>query len=252
MSFVNPKRSLSQNFLVDEVFQRKIVDYGGYSPSEKVVEIGPGYGAITGHLLELTRKLELIEIDPDAVEHLRSRFVNSSPAINLENVLEVDFRKFGHDLRLIGNLPYHLSSAILLHINQYKDQVIDAVFMLQREVIDRLVAKPGSKEYGKLTVALQVNWSIDKVFDVPPTAFRPAPKVWSSVMHMRPHNTFSKVNRDRLKRILFAAFSKRRKTIRNALKGVVGEERLVQCSIDPTARPENLSVEDYVLLSSLD
>jgi len=250
MSFANPKRSLSQNFLVDEGFQKRIVDYGRYSPSEKVVEIGPGYGAITAHLVELPCNLNLIEIDPDAVEYLRSRFVNSPPKINQEDVLKADFSRFGTDLRLIGNLPYHISSPILLHVDRYRQQIKDVIFMLQKEVVDRLVASPGEKAYGRLSIALGIHWDIERLFNVPPDAFRPAPKVWSSVMCMRPRKNPPMVDVTRLDQVLTTAFSKRRKTLRNALKGFFTEEELVKCSIDPKARPENLSIDQYVQLAN--
>ena len=250
MSFANPKSSLSQNFLVDQGFQRRIVDYGRYSPSEKVVEIGPGYGAITAHLLELACNLDLIEIDPDAVEYLRSRFVNLSPKINQEDVLRVDFSKFGNDLRLIGNLPYHISSPILLHVHQYRQCIKDVIFMLQKEVVDRLVASPGEKAYGRLSIALGIHWDIERLFDVPPDAFRPVPKVWSSVVCMQRRKNPPVVDETRLDQVLTTAFSKRRKTLRNALKGVFTEEELVKCSIDPQARPENLSIDQYVQLAN--
>jgi 16S rRNA (adenine1518-N6/adenine1519-N6)-dimethyltransferase len=250
MKSPKPKRRLSQNFLEDESYQAEIVFSGAYQEDEVIIEIGPGYGALTQHLHQQVGCINLIEVDRDALAHLKSVMPEGSANFIEANILDVDLSNFGKCLRLIGNLPYHISSPILLHVDRYREQVRDAIFMLQKEVVDRLVASPGEKAYGRLSIALQIHWEIEWLFDVPPEAFRPAPKVWSSVMCMRPRKNPPRIDRKRLDQILVTAFSSRRKTLRNALKGIFTEEDLVKCSIDPQARPENLSIDQYVQLAN--
>jgi len=250
VSLQRPKSYLSQNFLKDENFQLRIVSSGAYKKNDAVIEIGPGYGAITKHLAEILDSLSLIELDQDAVGYLRDKFSARGVRVVGANVLDINFGEFGHNLRVIGNLPYNISSPILMHIDKYRQHFSDAIFMLQREVVDRVAAAPGTKAYGRITVALQIHWDIERIFDVPPDAFRPAPKVWSSVMSMRRRKNPPLVDETRLDQVLTTAFSKRRKTLRNALKGFFTEEDLVKCSIDPQARPENLSIDQYVQLAN--
>ena len=250
MNLPKPKRHLSQNFLEDEGFQAKIVSSGAYKKDDEVVEVGPGYGALTRHLSRLVNRIHLIELDGDAMVHLKSVIPKGSAKFIEANILDIDFSDFGECLRLIGNLPYHISSHILLHVDRHREHIKDGIFMLQKEVVDRLVASPGEKAYGRLSIVLQIHWDIERLFDVPPDAFRPAPKVWSSVMSMRPLRDPPFVDETRLNQVLTTAFSKRRKTVRNALKGIFTEEDLLKCSIDPQARPENLSVDQYVQLAN--
>jgi 16S rRNA (adenine1518-N6/adenine1519-N6)-dimethyltransferase len=251
MTLFKPKRHLSQNFLEDEGYQVKIVSAGAYDKDDVIVEIGPGYGALTQHLQKVVGYINLVEVDRDALAHLRELMPKGFAKFIEASVLDINLSDFGKCLRLIGNLPYHISSPILLHVNHFREQIKDAIFMLQKEVVDRLVASPGEKAYGRLSIALQIYWDMERLFDVPPDAFRPSPKVWSSVMHMRPRKTPPLVDKQRLDQVLTTAFSKRRKTLRNALKGVFTEEDLVKCSIDPQARPENLSIDQYVQLANL-
>ena len=250
MTSFKPKRHLSQNFLEDEGYQLQIVLAGAYEKDDEVVEIGPGYGALTRHLSHLVSCIQLIELDGDAIVHLESVMPEGSAKFIEANILNVDLSDLGKCIRLIGNLPYHISSPILLHVDQHRERIKDAIFMLQKEVVDRLVASPGEKAYGRLTIALQIHWDIEWLFDVPPHAFRPAPKVWSSVMCMRPRKNPPVVDETRLDQVLTTAFSKRRKTLRNALKGVFTEEDLLKCSIDPRDRPEDLSIDQYVQLAN--
>ena len=250
MTLFRPKRHLSQNFLDDESYQLRIVSAGAYEKDDKVVEVGPGYGALTRHLSHLVSSIQLIELDGDAIVHLQSVMPKGFAKFIQANILDVDLSGLGKCIRLIGNLPYHISSPILLHVDRHRGRIKDAIFMLQKEVVDRLVASPGEKAYGRLGIALQIRWDIEWLFDVPPGAFRPAPKVWSSVMCMRPRKNPPVVDETRLDQVLTTAFSKRRKTLRNALKGVFTEEDLLKCSIDPQARPENLSIDQYVQLAN--
>ncbi len=250
MTLFRPKRHLSQNFLDDESYQLRIVSAGAYEKDDKVVEVGPGYGALTRHLSHLVSSIQLIELDGDAIVHLQSVMPKGFAKFIQANILDVDLSGLGKCIRLIGNLPYHISSPILLHVDRHRGRIKDAIFMLQKEVVDRLVASPGDKAYGRLGIALQIHWDIEWLFDVPPNAFSPAPKVWSSVMSMRPRKNPPQVDEIKLGQVLTIAFSKRRKTLRNALKGVFTEEDLLKCSIDPQARPENLSIEQYVQLAN--
>ena len=250
MTSFKPKRHLSQNFLEDEGYQLQIVLAGAYEKADEVVEVGPGYGALTQHLSRLVNCIHLIELDGDAIAHLQSIMPKGFAKFIQANILDVDLSDLGKCIRLIGNLPYHISSSILLHVDQHRERIKDAIFMLQKEVVDRLVASPGDKAYGRLGIALQIHWDIEWLFDVPPNAFRPAPKVWSSVMSMRPRKNPPLVNETKLDKVLTTAFSKRRKTLRNALKGVFTEEDLLKCSIDPQDRPEDLSIDQYVQLAN--
>jgi 16S rRNA (adenine1518-N6/adenine1519-N6)-dimethyltransferase len=250
MTYPKPKRHLSQNFLENDGYQSNIISAGDYKKNDVVVEIGPGFGALTRHLSRLLNTVDLIELDADAVAHLKNMLPKDFARVIEANVLDIDLGEFGKNLRLLGNLPYHISSPILLHIDNHRQNIEDAILMLQKEVVDRLVAVPGQKAYGRLGIALQIHWDIHRLFDVPPEAFRPAPKVWSSVIHMWPRKNPPKVDKKRLDQVLATAFSKRRKTLRNALKGVFTEEDLVKCSIDPQTRPENLSIDQYVQLAN--
>ena len=245
------KRRFSQNFLCDPLIVEEIVEAGSFSSHDRVIEIGPGYGALTCELLKKVSALTVIEVDRDAVHYLRSRFAAERLRVIEADCLDVNFSHFGVSLRLLGNLPYHISTPILFHVDSKIECIRDAIFMLQREVVDRIVAAPGSAEYGKLSITLQLGWELEKLFDVPPEAFQPVPKVWSSILHLRPRAKPYNVNRATFQRIVFGAFSKRRKTLRNALKGIVSIEQFIMADIDPARRPETLSVDDYVRLSNV-
>ena len=244
------RRRFSQNFLIDRTCIDRIVGALAPSPGDHVVEIGPGLGALTEPLLDAVGHIEAIEIDRDVARSLGERFSDRSLSIHCVDFLEFELTTLGSDLRLIGNLPYHISTPILFAVNRYRNSVRDCHFMLQREVVDRMVAAPASADYGRLSVMLQSRWAIEKLFDVPPTAFRPQPKVWSSVVRMLPEQTVAINDADMFYRIVEAAFSKRRKTLRNALRGLVTDEDLEACGIDPGRRGETLSVADYAELAN--
>jgi 16S rRNA (adenine1518-N6/adenine1519-N6)-dimethyltransferase len=251
MASPTAKRRFSQNFLRDPRVIEDIVESGSFSSDDSVIEIGPGYGALTHELLQKGSALTVIEVDRDAVHYLRSKFAAEHLRTIEADCLDINFSRFGASLKLLGNLPYHISTPILFHVDSQIECIRDAIFMLQREVVDRIVAAPGSAEYGKLSITLQLGWELDKLFDVPPEAFHPIPKVWSSILHLRPRAKPYSVNRAAFQRIVFAAFSKRRKTLRNALKGIVSGEQFMLVDIDPYRRPETLSVDDYVRLSNI-
>ena len=219
---------------------------------ERIVEIGPGLGALTLPLLQRLGHLDVIEIDRDIVADLRAAHSVDRLTIHEGDALEFDFTTLGCDLRVVGNLPYNISTPLLFHLTGAACAVRDAHFMLQREVVERMSAQPGSTNYGRLSVMLQYRWSIDSLFDVPPTAFRPAPKVWSSIVRMIPHKTLPHVarNEDLFADVVMRAFGQRRKTLRNTLRGKLTTAGFEQLGIDPAARGETLGVDDFVRIAN--
>jgi len=244
------KKKFSQNFLQDSGVIEDIVAGCDISCSSRVVEVGPGYGALTKSLLRNTAHVTAIEIDKDAISYLRANFSGTQLSLVEGDFLDYDLKLLSEPYKLIGNLPYHISTPILFHIDRHSDYILNATLMLQREVCDRLTAAPGTSDYGKLTVTMQLKWDIEKLFDVPPEAFDPQPKVWSSVIRLVPRVNIESVDQEAFKRLVFAAFSKRRKTLRNALKGLVSEAQFKEAAIDPIARAERLSVSDFVRLTN--
>ncbi len=244
------RRRFSQNFLVDRACIDRIVRSVAPSRAAHLVEIGPGLGALTEPLLNAVERMDAIEVDRDAARLLAERFTDQRLSIHCVDFLEFDLSSLGSELRLVGNLPYHISTPILFAVNQFRDCVKDCHFMLQREVVDRMAAVPASADYGRLSVMLQCHWTIEKLFDVPPTAFRPQPKVWSSVVRMLPEQTVAICDSGSFYRIVEAAFSQRRKTLRNALRGIVAEQDFIACNIDSARRGETLSVAEFAELAN--
>ncbi len=244
------RRRFSQNFLVDRACTSRIVRAISPSAADHIVEIGPGLGALTDPLLAVVGRMDVIEIDRDAVQSLEERFSDRRLSVHCADVLDFDLCSLGPGLRLVGNLPYHISTPILFAVDGSRNCVQDCHFMLQREVVDRMVAVPDSADYGRLSVMLQCGWQLQKLFDVPPTVFRPQPKVWSSVVRMRPEQRSEITDPAIFYQIVEAAFSKRRKTLRNALRGLAAEEDFVASAIDPARRGETLSVADFATLAN--
>jgi 16S rRNA (adenine1518-N6/adenine1519-N6)-dimethyltransferase len=205
-------------------------------PGDFLVEIGPGEGALTRPLLERVATLHAIELDRDLAARLPGQVT-----VHQGDALEFDFSVFPGGMRLVGNLPYNISTPLLFHLARTAQRVRDMHFMLQKEVVERMVAAPSTSEYGRLSVALQARFKMKKLFSVAPGAFRPPPKVDSAVVRMEPLASPLHVDEDLLRK----AFSARRKTLRNALPGV----DFAALGIDPGLRPENLSPEDYARLS---
>jgi 16S rRNA (adenine1518-N6/adenine1519-N6)-dimethyltransferase len=210
-------------------------------PGEFVVEIGPGEGALTGPLLDRVGKLEAIELDRDLASSLAAKFPPWKLTVHCADALEFDFARFAPGMRVVGNLPYNVSTPLLFHLARYAPQVRDMHFMLQREVVERMVAKPSTPAYGRLSVSLQAKFQMKKLFNVSAGAFRPPPKVESALVRMVPLDWQLPIDEE----ILRKAFSARRKTLRNALPGIDFEA----LGIDSGLRPENLSPEDYARLS---
>jgi 16S rRNA (adenine1518-N6/adenine1519-N6)-dimethyltransferase len=252
------RKRFGQNFLVSPGIIHKIVDAIGPRAGDTVVEIGPGLGAITEPLLERIDHLHVVEIDRDLIARLRQRFPPERLTIHEGNALEFDFGalKESGPLKIVGNLPYNISSPLLFHLVPFAPLVHDMHFMLQKEVVDRMVAAPGSKDFGRLSVMLQYHYHMERMFIVPPGAFNPAPKVDSAIVRMIPVN-FSKVgagetakNPALFAKVVTAAFSQRRKMLRNTLREFISEPDLAALGITPTARAEDIPVADYVRLAN--
>lgn len=254
------RKRFGQNFLVAPGIVDRIVEAVRPLPGDTVVEIGPGLGALTGPLLERIDHLHVVEIDRDLIDRLRRRFPEERLTVHAGDALMFDFGALqtAGPLKIVGNLPYNISSPLLFHLSGYAAQVAEMHFMLQREVVERMVAVPGGREFGRLSVMLQYRFDMERLFLVPPGAFNPPPKVESAVVRMIPRAEASKVGaggtapRDPalFARLVAAAFSQRRKMLRNTLREFIDEERLAALGIQPTARAEDLAVADYVRLAN--
>jgi 16S rRNA (adenine1518-N6/adenine1519-N6)-dimethyltransferase len=249
-----PRKRFGQHFLIDSEVISQIVEAIAPIADDTLVEIGPGQGAITHALAARSRALHAIEFDRDLAAELRRHFAaNERVTVHEGDAMKFDYASLGEDLRIAGNLPYNISTPLLFHLVEYRGHIRDMHFMLQKEVVERITASPGNKAYGRLTVMLGCFMESVPLFDVGPDAFRPPPKVMSSVIRMRPHAThvFDTGNPGALSRLVMHAFSKRRKTLRNALKGHVSDQQFADCGIDPGARPEQIAIAQWVALSNL-
>jgi 16S rRNA (adenine1518-N6/adenine1519-N6)-dimethyltransferase len=253
------RRRFGQNFLVAPGIIHKIVDAIGPRAGETVVEIGPGLGALTEPLLERIDHLHVVEIDRDLIARLRGRFPPERLTVHEGDALEFDFGalKGAGPLKIVGNLPYNISSPLLFHLVAFAPVVQDMHFMLQKEVVDRMVAEPGGKDFGRLSVMLQYHYHMERMFVVPPGAFNPPPKVDSTIVRMIPRATGPAsspcaVAEDLtlFARVVTAAFSQRRKMLRNTLREFISESGLAALGIAPTARAEDIAVADYVRLAN--
>jgi 16S rRNA (adenine1518-N6/adenine1519-N6)-dimethyltransferase len=247
-----PRKRFGQNFLHDPVYQRRIADSIQLREGAKCVEIGPGKGAITAHLLRRFSKLDAIEMDRDLVVLLNRKFSHTGLCLHQGDALKVDFKALAGQQRLsiIGNLPYNISSPLLFQLIENLDVIDEMVFMLQKEVVDRMTATPGNKTYGRLSVTTGLLLHSEKLFDVPPGAFFPAPKVISSVVRLRPRTDVDQsIDRRIFDGIVKAAFAQRRKTIRNALSKWASEDELIDLCVDPKQRAEQLDIKTYAHLA---
>lgn len=247
-----PRRRFGQHFLVDRSYIDRIVRAIAPERGDVVVEIGPGQGALTHALKQQLERLHVIEIDRDLVRQLRATFADDSVVVHEGDALDFDFGTLGGQLRIVGNLPYNISTPLLFHIARYATIVRDCCFMLQKEVVDRMVAAPATPDYGRLSVMLQYRFAMNKLFDVPPGAFAPPPKVYSAVVHMQPLDANRTLARDEslFAEVVTQAFTMRRKTLRNALSRFIAAEDMLALGIDPQVRPETLSVNQYVSLAN--
>jgi 16S rRNA (adenine1518-N6/adenine1519-N6)-dimethyltransferase len=242
LSSHRPRKRFGQHFLHERGVVDRLVQEIGPSKTDAIVELGPGEGVLTRPILERAGKLEVIEVDRDLASRLEQEFSRDRLVVHCADALEFDFSVFPQGLRLVGNLPYNISTPLLFHLAQYADRVRDMHFMLQLEVVERMVAAPSTAAYGRLSVALQARFRMKKLFNVSRGAFRPPPKVESAVVRLEPLPQILDVDADLLRK----AFSARRKTLRNALPGI----DFAALGIDPKLRPENLSPQDYARITS--
>jgi 16S rRNA (adenine1518-N6/adenine1519-N6)-dimethyltransferase len=249
-----PRKRFGQNFLTDQAVLHEIIQSIAPQPDDAMVEIGPGLGAMTALLLQSLRQLHVVELDRDLVARLKKQFGQDRLIIHEGDALQFDFASIplgeGQKLRVVGNLPYNISSPLLFHLTSVAPQVKDQHFMLQKEVVERMVAEPGSKTYGRLSVMLQWRYYMELLFVVPPTAFDPPPQVDSAIVRMIPLPQPLPCDAAKLERVVQQAFSQRRKVIRNCLAGMFSENDLTDAGIDPQARPEAIPVEQFVGLAN--
>ena len=250
------RKRFGQHFLHDPGVIRRIIDAVAPAAGERIVEVGPGRGALTWGLLERAARLDVIEIDRDL-----ARMLATDPRsmqglhVHVENVLDTDFLALrGSDapLRVVGNLPYNISTPLLFRLLAQRAAISDMYFMLQKEVVDRMAATPGTKDYGRLTVMVAAVAEVESLFDVGPGAFQPRPKVWSAIVHLRPTQLprFEMGREGALRTLVTTAFSHRRKTLRNSLMGLLSSKDIESCGIDPQLRPETLAPAQFGLLAA--
>lgn len=244
-----PRKRFGQNFLQDQNIIRKIVVCINPKAGEHLIEIGPGLGALTKPVLDVVKAMDVVEIDKDLIvelEKINGLCVHNIDALafNLQNVSK-------NNLRIIGNLPYNISTPLLFHLFKQIHLIKDMHFMLQKEVVDRLAEPVGTKTYGRLSVMAQYYCKVEKLFIVKPGAFYPPPKVDSAIVRLTPREiTQPAKNLDTLESVVAQAFQQRRKTLRNTLKPLISAEDLEKIGVDPQIRPEQLTVVDYVKIAN--
>ncbi len=245
------RKRFGQHFLTDAHYLGRIVSAIDPKPGDSMVEIGPGTGILTTPLASVVKQLHVVEIDRDLAAALRKNFPEGKVGVHEADALDFDFTTLASPLRVVGNLPYNVSSPILFRMADIADGIRDCIFMLQKEVVERMVADPDTADYGRLSVMLQYRFAMEMLVKVPPGAFTPPPKVDSAVVRMVP------LGADRLRardealfgRIVAGAFSQRRKTLRNSARAFVDESAFKRAGIDPQRRGETLSVAEFVALS---
>lgn len=246
-----PRKRFGQNFLIDDGIIAGIISAIMPRRGDNLVEIGPGLGALTDPLLARLDRLQVVEIDRDLIARLRGLYPPERLVIHEGDVLEFDFASLGDDLRVVGNLPYNISTPLLFRFAAYAGHIRDVHVMLQREVVERMVAAPGDSEFSRLSVMLQYRFDMEKLIDVPADSFDPAPKVESAVVRLTPMHPLSHPARNEalFAEVVSRAFSQRRKTLRNTLKGMVSAEQLAALGINAGARAQELSVADFVRIA---
>ncbi|MEW5887673.1 MAG: 16S rRNA (adenine(1518)-N(6)/adenine(1519)-N(6))-dimethyltransferase RsmA [Pseudomonadota bacterium] len=247
-----PRRRFGQNFLVDKGVIARIIAAIDPRPGDNLVEIGPGLAALTEPLLARLDHLHVVEIDRDLVARLRERFPSETLIIHGADALRFDFSALGGPLRVVGNLPYNISTPLLFHLASCAGTLRDITVMLQKEVVDRLVAHAGEEAYGRLSVMLQYRFRPEKLFDVPAGAFRPVPQVTSAIVRLvpRPAAELNAQDEKLLAAVVSAAFGQRRKTLRNALAKYLDDGAFAELGIDPGERGERLAPADYVRIAN--
>jgi 16S rRNA (adenine1518-N6/adenine1519-N6)-dimethyltransferase len=251
-----PRKRFGQHFLHD----RRVIDriIGAVAPQsgDCMVEIGPGLGALTDRLLERLTHLHVIEIDRDLAARLSERYSSDRLSVHIHDALRFDFARLSTKIptriRVLGNLPYNISTPILFHLAKYASDLVDGHFMLQREVVDRMVARPATAEYGRLSVAVQARFVVERLFNVGAGSFQPPPKVESALVRMVPRTPtlLTGAIEPAFDALVTRAFGQRRKTLRNALAGMVDEARLAQLGVDPRVRGETLDFLTYIRIAA--
>lgn len=250
------RKRFGQNFLHDPGIIRRIVESIAPRPGQHLVEIGPGQGAITRELLQITGELDAVELDRDLIEPLAQTCGPLGELrIHSADALKFDFCQLaapGKRLRVVGNLPYNISTPLLFHLLEQAACIEDMHFMLQKEVVERMAATPGNKSYGRLSVMLQAMCEVTPLFDIGPGAFKPAPKVDSAFVRLQPYREpiIQISNHDTFSRLVTQAFSQRRKTLRNNLRELVSIETMEELGIDPGVRAERLTLEEFAVLAN--
>ncbi len=239
-----PRKRFGQNFLVDNQIVSRIITTIAPKKSDNIVEIGPGMGALTFPLLEYLDHLSVIEIDRDLISLLK---LNKQDKLTIyeADALKFDYGQISNNLRIVGNIPYNISSPLLFHLLSSKNQIIDMTFMLQKEVADRIIANHGSKTYGRLSVMMQTFFQIESIYTVPKESFNPKPKIESSIIYLKTRAKPLTENTKLLEKIVKVSFSQRRKTLKNCLKSILSQE---QTEIDLSQRAEMLSIENFITL----
>ena len=247
-----PRKRLGQHFLVDRGTIERIVAAIDPQRGEHIVEIGPGLGALTDPLLERVEHVHVVELDRDLSERLRERYPAERLSVYQADALRFDFATLPAPLRIVGNLPYNISTPLLFHVAVAAARCVDLHFMLQQEVVDRMVAKPSDSEYGRLSVMLQYRFGLERLFTVAPEAFRPPPKVHSAFVRLvpRPLTELGALDQLGFSRAVARAFSMRRKTLRNSLHGLISASDLAALGIDPGVRAETLPVAAFVTIAN--
>lgn len=247
-----PRKRFGQNFLTDRHYIERCVAAIHPQPDDNLVEIGPGLGALTVPLLHALRHLHVVEIDRDIVARLEREYPPEKLAIHSCDALKFDFGTLGKPLRVVGNLPYNISTPLLFHLAGFAENITDCHFMLQKEVVERMVAAPGTAEYGRLSVMLQYRFAMEYLFTVPGGAFNPPPKVESAFVRMIPLAPLPYPANDEalFGRLVAAAFSQRRKTLRNTLRDYLTLEDFAVLGIDPGLRGETLGVAEFVAMAN--
>ncbi|MBS1129353.1 MAG: dimethyladenosine transferase [Proteobacteria bacterium] len=246
------RKRFGQNFLVDQGIIAAIISAVDPKRDETVVEIGPGLGAITEPLMARVDHLHVVEIDRDLIARLKKQHTPERMTVHEGDALAFDFASIGKNLRLVGNLPYNISTPLLFHLAEYVDVVHDMHFMLQKEVVERMVAEPGNADFGRMSVMLQYRFYLEWLIDVPPESFDPPPKVQSAVVRLipKPVSELNAKSQEKLSQVALTAFSQRRKMLRNTMKTLLSDAAFAELGIDPTCRPEDVSVEDYVRIAN--
>lgn len=248
------KKRFGQHFLTDRYCIDRIVAAIAPQAGDVMIEIGPGPGAITAPLIAKLNHLHAVEIDRDLANALRTRFPPEKFTLHETNALDFDFAILNAPFRCVGNLPYNISTPFLFHLAGYAEQLIDGVFMLQKEVVDRMVAAADTEAYGRLSVMLQYRFQMQRLFDVPPSAFTPPPKVDSAIVQIVPlgNDRLRAKDETRFSAMVTAGFGQRRKTLSNTLKPFLTAVQIQAAGIDPKRRGETLSVKEFIRLADLD